>query len=234
MQALYDGLQKCFGNISATGTVGITPENSAGYPYHPVRARELLAEAGYDPDNEININTRPGSNIRGLEIMESTISYWREVGVNVNLNAWGDLAKARGVQNSGCSNFTKNEGYREAMDCAGREPPGPYFASSHAHDVATSNEILDMQRFSQSRMSCFSRGSRVCIPEFERQKEAANAIPEGPERAQAMIDIADYAYEQMFFLPYFEVTFVYGLSEDMEWEPYYAPRLRGNTVKFTK
>ena len=49
-----------------------------------------------------------------------------------------------------------------------------------------------------------------------------------------MIDIADEAYEQVYFLPLFEVAYVYGLSPDLEWEPYYAPRLRGNTLSFSK
>jgi hypothetical protein len=34
------------------------------------------------------------------------------------------------------------------------------------------------------------------------------------------------------FIPLFEVVYVYGLSEDLEWEPYYAPRLRGNVMRF--
>jgi len=234
IDALFEGKLKCHAAVSMMGTVGITPENSKPREYDPNLARQLLKEAGYDPANEININTRPGSNIRGLEILEATINYWREVGVNAKLNSWGDLAKAREVQSSGCGKFIAEPGYKEAMDCAQRDPPGPYFASSHAYEIATSNEILDMQRFNQSRMSCFSRSSRVCIPEFEKIKNAANIIPEGPERTQAMVDIANFAYEQVFFIPFFEVSFVYGLSEDMEWEPYYAPRLRGNTMRFSK
>ena len=107
-------------------------------------------------------------------------------------------------------------------------------SSSHAYEIATSNEILDMQRFNLSRLSCFSRSSRVCDADFEARKNAANEIPEGPERTQAMIDIADEAYEQVYFLPLFEVAYVYGLSPDLEWEPYYAPRLRGNTLSFSK
>jgi ABC-type transport system substrate-binding protein len=89
-----------------------------------------------------------------------------------------------------------------------------------------------MQRFNQSRLSCFSRSSRVCYPELQAQMEAANAIPEGPERTQAMIEIANIAYEEVCFTPLFEVEYVYGLSNDMQWEPYYAPRLRGNTISF--
>ena len=88
-----------------------------------------------------------------------------------------------------------------------------------------------MQRFNQSRLSCFNR-NRVCFPELQVQLDAANAIPKGPERTQAMIEIANIAYEQVYFIPFFEVVYVYGLSDAIEWLPYYAPRLRGNTIHF--
>ena len=234
LDSFFDGRIPCHNAISMNGTVGITPENSKWREYDPELARELLAEAGYDPANEININTRPGSNIRGLEIMEATIQFWRDVGVNANLNSHGDLGAAREVQNSGCGQFTNEPGYRDTMDCASREPPGPAYVSGHAYEVATSNEILDMQRFNNSRLSCFSRSSRHCTPEFEAWKTEANSIPEGPDRTKAMEEIAQYSYEQAVFLPFFEVVYVYGLAGDIEWQPYYAPRLRGNTMRFTE
>ena len=234
LDSLFDGRIPCHAAISMKGTVGINDENSKVREYDPERAKELLAEAGYDPANAINVNTRPGSNIRGLELMESTVTFWRDIGVTSELNSWSDLGKAREVQISGCGRFIDEPGYKEAMDCGSREPPGPYFQTSHAYEIATSNEILDMQRFNNSRLSCFSRSSRVCIPEFEARKLKANAIPEGPERTRAMEDLAQFAYDEVFFIPYFEVVYVYGLSEDMEWEAYYAPRLRGNTMRFSQ
>lgn len=124
--------------------MGITPENSKPREYDPALARQLLEEAGYDPANAIDFNTRPGSNIRGLELMEAVVTYWREVGVTSNLNAWSDLAKARDIQLSGCGQFSSEPGYEENLDCAQREPPGPHFAGSHAYEIATSDEILDM------------------------------------------------------------------------------------------
>ena len=87
-----------------------------------------------------------------------------------------------------------------------------------------------MQRFNYSRLSCFSH----CTAEFEAWKTEVNFIPEGPERTKAMEEIADFSYEKAIFLPFFEVVYVYGLSGDMEWEPYYGPRLRGNTIRFTE
>ena len=233
LDSLFDGRIPCHAAISMKGTVGINDANSQVREYNPELSRQLLAEAGYNPDNSIDVNTRPGSNIRGLEIMEATVQFWRDVGVTSNLNSHGDLGTARNIQISGCGRFTDEPGYREAMDCSDRDPPGPAYVSGHAYEVATSNEILDMQRFNNSRLSCFSRSSRVCIPAFEEQKNAANAIPEGPERTAAMEEIAQIAYDQVYFLPFFEVVYVYGLAGDMEWEPYYAPRLRGNTMRFS-
>ena len=234
LDSLFDGRIPCHAAISMKGTVGINDANSQVREYNPELSRQLLAEAGYNPDNSIDVNTRPGSNIRGLEIMEATVQFWRDVGVTSNLNSHGDLGTARNIQISGCGRFTDEPGYREAMDCSDRDPPGPAYVSGHAYEVATSNEILDMQRFNNSRLSCFSRSSRVCIPAFEEQKNAANAIPEGPERTAAMEEIAQIAYDQVYFLPFFEVVYVYGLAGDMEWEPYYAPRLRGNTMRFSQ
>ena len=234
LDSLFNGQIPCHNAISMMGTVGITPENSKWREYNPELARQLLEEAGYDPENEINVNTRPGSNIRGEELLEAVVQFWRDVGVNANLNSFGDLGAARELQISGCGRFSGEPGYREAMDCADRDPPGPAFVSSHAYEVATSNEILDMQRFNNSRLSCFSRSSRHCTAEFEAWKTEANSIPEGPERTAAMEEIADFAYEDAIFLPFFEVVYVYGLADDIEWQPYYAPRLRGNTMRFTE
>jgi peptide/nickel transport system substrate-binding protein len=232
LQSLFGDRVECHAAVSMKGTVGITDENSKPREYNPDLARQLLAEAGYDPANAIDVNTRPGSNIRGLELMESVVTFWKDVGVTSNLNSWGDLGKARDIQNSGCGNFSEEPGFREKLDCAQRDPPGPYFSSSHAYEIATSNEILDMQRFNQSRLSCFSRSTRVCYPDLQPKLDAANTIPEGPERTQAMIEIGNIAYEEVYFIPLFEVVYVYGLSEDLEWEPYYAPRLRGNVMRF--
>ena len=234
LDSFFNGQIPCHQAISMKGTVGITDANSAPREYNPELAEQLLAEAGYNPENEINVNTRPGSNIRGEEILESVVQFWREVGVNANLNSFGDLGAARELQISGCGRFSGEPGYREAMDCGDRDPPGPAFVSSHAYEVATSNEILDMQRFNNSRLSCFSRSSRHCTAEFEAWKTEANSIPEGPERTAAMEAIADFAYEEAIFLPFFEVVYVYGLADDIEWQPYYAPRLRGNTMRFTE
>ena len=234
LESIFQGEIQCHASIAPPGTVGVTPENSKPREYNPDLARQLLAEAGYDPANAINVNTRPGSNIRGLELMEAVVTSWREVGVTSDLNAWSDLAKAREIQLSGCGVYSNEPGYREALDCRERGPSGPYFASSHAYEIATSSEILDLQRQGLLRMGCFSRSSRVCYPDLQEKIRIAAATPQGPERTRLWEEIGDIAYEEVYHFPLFAVKMVYGLSADVAWTPNYAPRFRGNTMRFTR
>ena len=74
----------------------------------------------------------------------------------------------------------------------------------------------------------------MCRPALQEQAKAANAVPVGPARTAAMEAMLDIAYVEVFFIPFMQVQYVSGLSKAMEWEPYYAPRLRGNTMSFAK
>jgi peptide/nickel transport system substrate-binding protein len=232
LDALFKGEIKCHAAMAPPGSVGITPANSKPREYNPALARQLLAEAGYDPKNEINIYSRPGSNIRGLEILEATVTFWRAVGVNSKLNAIGDLGKAREIQNAGCGNYQNAAGYKEKLDCVERGPFSLFPATSHAYEIATSDEILDMQRQGNARMGCFGRSSRVCYPDLMKKIDIASATPAGPERTRLFTEVADIGYQEVYFIPFFAVQMVYGLGKDVDWEPMYAPRFRGSTMKF--
>lgn len=70
------------------------------YGYDPGKARELLADAGYGPDNPyeitlhlINLGHYSGS----LDVVEAIAGYWREVGVKINYNE--DPAATRTARN---------------------------------------------------------------------------------------------------------------------------------------
>ncbi len=244
MEVLYDGLQECIGNISQWGTVGINESNYADYGYDPERARELLAEAGYDPANEIRIHTRADRVYRGLEMFESVIQGWRDVGVSAELVVL-EPNKAREARRSGCGKFvTTTDGVKDtsvALDCANQEPPLPFGASTHYYETATSNEALDMQRQLFLRNSCFNVNSRVCnlVPGFEGMtfEESINdavATPLGPERTRKMEHLAQIIHDEHWFLPFFVSVQVYGMAANLEWEPRYDPRIRVNTMRFTQ
>jgi hypothetical protein len=49
-----------------------------------------------------------------------------------------------------------------------------------------------------------------------------------------MMEISDFIHDEYLFVPFIAVQLVYGLSENLEWEPLYAPRLRVNTMRFTQ
>lgn len=228
MESIYEGYETCYGNISQRGTVGITPENSAPYPYDPARARELLAEADYNPDNEVIIYNREGRFYNDVELMEAVVGQWKEVGVNASMQVL-DSARHTEVRRSGCGKYPDNP-----RDCANQPPPLPFGASSHYYVSPTSNESLDMQRQLLLRNSCGNVNSRVCdlVPGFEDKIQDAIQTPLGPERTRKMEELATTIHDEYWFIPMFEVVTAYGLSNDLEWTPRYDPRTRVNTMSF--
>jgi peptide/nickel transport system substrate-binding protein len=231
METLYEGLLECYGNISQEGTIGITPENSAPYPYNPVMARQLLQDAGYDPANEIIIHARVGRVYRDAELMEAVITMWRDVGVNARLQVLEE-SKAREARRSGCGNYAP-----EAHTCMNQPPPGPWGASTHYYESGTSNESLDFQRQALLRNSCGNVNTRVCDPSpggLEEKIRDANATPLGPERTRKMEEIATIVHDEYYFYPFFQNVSVYGLAENLEWTARYDPRIRVNTMSFSQ
>ena len=237
MEVLYDGLQDCIGNISQWGTTGINESNYSSYGYDAGQARKLLAENDYDPENVIRIHTRADRVYRGLELFESVITMWEDVGVNAELVVQ-ESSRARDYRRSGCGQF---EGEEAQLRCAASDPAPPVEASTHYYETATSNELLDMQRQLLLRASCHSVNSRVCnlVPgpdgmTFQESIGDAIATPMGPQRTRKLEELAQIIHDEHWFLPFFVTTRVYGLAEGLEWEPRYDTRLRLNTMRFTK
>ena len=239
MEQIFSGVLECYGNIAQTGTVGITPENSAGYPYDPARARELLAEAGYDDENEIKLHIRSQRVPNDVEYAEAVVTFWREVGINANLQVVESSIHA-GTGRSNCGHGRTREDFENAAGadlhekCRNLGPGQPNFASMHITAPATSTESLDFSRQAILRNSCYSRSSGVCYDDLEQMISEANATPTGDERRQRMEAIADRVHNDFHFVPNFLVVQIYGLSADLEWEPHYAPRIRANTMNFSQ
>ena len=60
------------------------------------------------------------------------------------------------------------------------------------------------------------------------------ATPLGDLRQERMEEIADQVHNDFHFHPFFQVVSVYGMAENLQWTPRYDPRIRVNTMKFTK
>jgi peptide/nickel transport system substrate-binding protein len=239
MEQLYQGIMECYGNIAQPGTIGITPENSAPYPYDPERARQLLQQANYDPNNVIKVTMRSQRVAKDVEYAEAVVTYLREVGINAELNivessVWNNNAR------SNCGHMRTREEIMVAPGADLREkcqslgPGAPNFSSMNLSLSATSTESLDFSRQSILRGSCFSRSSGVCFGDFEKMSEEAAATPTGPLREERMRAVADRVHNEFYFVPNFLVVTIYGMSENLEWEPTYAPRVRANTMTFTQ
>ncbi len=238
MAEIFEGVLECYGNIAQTGTVGITPDNSKGYPYDPERARELIAAAGYDPENEIKLHIRSQRVPKDVEYAEAVITFWRDVGFNANLHVVESSIHA-GTGRSNCGHgrtrddFANAEGADLHEKCRNLGPGKPNFSSMHITAPATSTESLDFSRQAILRNSCYSRSSGICYHDLEEMIEEANATPSGDLRRQRMEAIANRVHNDFHFVPNFMVVQIYGLSADLEWEPHYAPRIRANIMRFS-
>ena len=229
--ALLEGMP-CWGNISPAGTVGLTPENTAAYAYDPARAKQLLAEANYDPANKIVIYSRSGRCCRDPEFMEAILQYWSEAGVNAEFKVV-ERTRSKEISSSGCGRFRDEADYIGVWDCAQRDPPGPNFASSHTMTTATSNEMLDTQVQANRRVGCLHTSSKACFPDVWEKIVVAMATPPGDLRTERWVEVSDFIHNDFIFIPLVQVQLVYGMAENLDWEPLYAPRLRANTMKFT-
>ena len=235
--ALYFGHPDCLGNIAPSGTVGINAGNSTPYGYDPARARRLLEDNGYNPDNVIRIHTRLDSVYRGLETLELVATMWEAVGVNAELVVL-DPATARAYRRSGCGQFG---GPDDRLRCAELAPPKPAGVSTHFYETVNTNEVMDMQRQLLIWASCHSANSRVCnlAPGLEGmtfQESIADAIgtPSGPARTGKLEALAQTIHDEHWFLPLFAPVQIYGMSETLEWEPRHDGRLRLNTMRINR
>jgi ABC-type transport system substrate-binding protein len=239
MSQLYEGVVECYGNIAQTGTVGITPENSAPYPYDPNRARLLLQQANYDPNNVIRLNMRSQRVPKDVEFAESVVTYFREVGINAELHVlessiWNNNAR------SNCGHMRTQEEVRNAagadlhQKCLTLGPGAPNYASMNLSLSSTSTESLDYSRQAVLRNSCFSRSSGVCFSDLEAAVDEASATPLGDLRAQRLAAIAQRDRDEVYHITNFQVVQIYALADGLEWEPYYSPRIRANTMFFSQ
>jgi ABC-type transport system substrate-binding protein len=237
VQVIMDGLFECHGAISQMGTTGITAENSKPYGYDPDRARALLKEANYDPAEEIVITLRPGRMDKDVEWAEGVVNYWREVGINAKLNVV-DLAVLRQVGRSQCARGrTRSEiegapGATLAEKCRNLGPsPEGGRSTSGVTTTTTSTESLDGARQALLRNWCFTTG-RVCEDDLVAKIDIAVNTEAGQLRIQRLTEIHDHIREHAHFVPHAINVVVYAMAADLEWEPYYAPRFRGNTAYF--
>lgn len=241
VEQLYKNLFTCYGNIAQRGTVGINEQNSAYLGYDPERAKQLLKEANYDPANEIVLTIGVADFPKSIEYAEAAVNYWKEIGMNVTLNV-ADISVRRQIGRSNCAygrtraeieNAPGNDLKEKCRNLGPSTHGGASAATSGLTTTRTSTESLDFSRQALLRNWCFYVG-RICDSELTAKIDIAVATETGPLREERLAEIAQYAHDNAHFVFHFINVVVYAMAADLEWEPYYAPRLRANTVYFSE
>jgi peptide/nickel transport system substrate-binding protein len=151
--ALFGPESRCSsGPNGIPGTLGgHRGECPAHLTYDPAKARQLLEEANYDPSNVIDYWTREGRYAKDVELSESLITFWDEVGLNVELNVventvWNDhhLTGPAVAYDAALKNgATPAEAAQAVHDSS---PPAPCNCSPGLINFAPGGEYFDFGR----------------------------------------------------------------------------------------
>jgi ABC-type transport system substrate-binding protein len=245
IDALYGGLTQCRGNIIWPGVIGATERNTAPYEYNPTRAKQLLAEANYDPKNVIKITGRPARIPKLLEVYEAMQSYLKQVGMNVEINvveagvrtaltncgigkAVSEVVGARG------GDPAKDVGTLVDMEAAVKKG-GATCPTGDLIENEPSNETLDFGRQANFYMSCLFPRSLICDPSPGGiQSQIAPALAaSGAERQRLLSIMADKMHDDVLFIGGFDLPVLYGVNPKLNFKPRFDGRVRAQTMWFS-
>jgi peptide/nickel transport system substrate-binding protein len=85
LETLLEGAGSLMGSPTPPGMFGYNPDVEP-YPYDPEKARELLAEAGYEDGVDIRLQFTDGRYVRDRAIAEAITAQLAEVGINLDAN----------------------------------------------------------------------------------------------------------------------------------------------------
>ena len=202
------------------GTLGVNEENwQPIYGYDPEKAKELLAHADYNPENTIQFWTRAGRYAKDVEITESLITFWQDVGLNVEPQiAEGSVWRDRHLTGPAVTYDEQIEAGASIPDAAAAVPandPPRTGASPGLVFFAPGGEYFDFGRQINFYMSCASNRSKNCNSEWHQLGQRALAST-GEERRELMTDAYELFAENLLQLPMMEIVSVSGVNKDLE------------------
>lgn len=246
VESLYGGFTTCRGNIIWPGIIGATEANTAPYPYDPEKARELLAQANYNPENTITLISRGVRVAKQTEISEAIHGYLNEIGMNFEFQIVEPSirsARSRCVSGQAVQDVIAESGRNPETDDA--TPADMQAAidrgssSCEAFDMIgnqPSNETLDFGRQLRYYMNCESQRSGVCDPSpggIQEQIDAALAAS-GNDRQEKLEVLADQFREEAYFLTLFDLPVIYAVDPKVNWQPRLDPNVRVSGIWFSE
>ena len=189
------GFTKPMNGIWFSGGVGYRPEQEVS-PYDPVRAQELLAEAGYADGFSADLYYGPFPNTPGLqEWLEAAASYWQAVGIEVSLH---EIVAEEFYQAFGLA-----QGFGE-RERAWR----PLAVQTWGRFEETAN-IANFGYNSDGIYAC-------CYDEVTDELVAEIIVTADPdERAALLIELEDHILENRWLIPMDEKAIVVGYSDNV-------------------
>ncbi|HRP47452.1 MAG TPA: ABC transporter substrate-binding protein [Trueperaceae bacterium] len=181
------------------GVLGYNPEVTR-YEYNPAKARELLAEAGYADGVTIEFDFSPAiGELYNTEVIQAIARQLSEAGIKLNLNS---LEYGIAIQRV-YGDRTVNPAFRWQWKIWYNDPDsilyGFYSIGGSAAFVGD-QEIQDMLHKARYNM-------------------------DNAERAQIYSDLQVKFREQALQLPLYNLKYIYGVSDRLEWEPRVDGRL---------
>ncbi len=244
--SLYGGFTTCRGNIIWPGIIGATEANTAPYEYDPEKSRQLLAEAGYNPENKITLISRGARVAKQNEVSEAVQGYLTEVGMNFEFQIVEPSIR------SSRSRCGVGQAVLDVIEASGRDPQttdatredmqaalakgGSSCQGIEMLGNQPSNETLDFGRQIRYYMNCTSQRSGVCDPSpggIQDQIDAALAAS-GEERQQRLEVMADKFHEDVLFLPLFDLPVIYAVDPKVNWKPRLDPNVRVSAIWFSE
>ena len=202
------------------GTLGVNEDNwHPIYEYDPEKAKALLAQADYNPDNKIEFWTRAGRYAKDVEITESLITFWQDVGLNVEPQiAEGSVWRDRHLTGPAVTYDAEIEAGATSEAAAAAVPqndPPRTGASPGLVFFAPGGEYFDFGRQINFYMSCASNRSKNCNAEWHALGQRALAST-GDERRELMTEAYELFSANLLQLPMMEIVSVWGVNKDLE------------------
>ena len=202
------------------GTLGVNEENwQPIYSYDPEKAMELLAQAGYDPENKIEFWTRAGRYAKDVEITESLATFWQDVGINVEPQVVeGSVWRDRHLTGPAVTYDAEIEAGATSEAAAAAVPendPPRTGASPGLVFFAPGGEYFDFGRQINFYMSCASNRSKNCNAEWHALGQQALAAT-GDERRELMTEAYELFSKELLQIPMMEIVSVWGVNKDLE------------------
>ena len=220
--ALFGATSRCSsGPNGIPGTLGVNDTNwLPKYPYDPAKAKQLLEEADYNFDNQINYYSRSGRYAKDVELSESLGVMWAQAGINIKINIvessiWNKYHKA-GPAVAYKAALAEGMSHEEAVAAVhAGEPPADPGASPGLVQFAPGGEYFDFGRQINFYMNCTSVRSSNCDADTHELGQRALAAG-GDERRQLMEEVYDVFTDRLYQIPVMELVSVWGVNKDLE------------------